>query len=156
MPKQFSTIIGVFALFLCAGQCSRSQESYLTVQACLRDDVGVGQFFEVMREVATSEGLRFEDQTASSEKDLETVGANKLLKRQRALTINVAIEGSKGLGVTATNLGLPPNQVALGFTEGSDAAKAHEFSRRLVHELSQRWRVERVPKGKGAFPMRSC
>jgi hypothetical protein len=84
------------------------------------------------------------------------MGADKLLKRDAALSIDVHIEGKGGMGVTAGNLGLRPYQVALGFTAGSDEAKAHRLSDQLVQALSQRWHVETIPQGKGAFPMKSC
>jgi hypothetical protein len=87
---------------------------------------------------------------------LKDVRDDGLVKLDHVPTINAGIEGKNGLGVTAGNLGLPSNQVALGFTTGSDAARAHRLSDRLVGALSKRWRVERVPRGKGAFPMSNC
>jgi hypothetical protein len=109
-----------------------------------------------MRSVADAENLKFVDGSAKTGNDLKIMGADKYLKRDPSLAINVGIEGDEGLGVTAGNLGLPPYQVALGFTAGSDAAKARRLSNRLVQALSQRWHVETVPQGKGVFPMKSC
>lgn len=136
--------------------CSRTQESFLTVQTCLVDQQGVAEFLETMRAVAKSESLRFVDGSLKTGESLKTIGADKSLKHDPALTIHVGIEGDGGLGVTAGNLGLPPYQVALGFTEGSDAAKAHRLSDKLVQALSRRWHVETVPQGKGALPMKTC
>ncbi len=116
----------------------------------------MSQFLGVMREVAKAESLKFADGSAKTGVELKTIGADNYLKRNPALTINVGIEGDGGMGVTADNLGLPPYQVALGFTAGSDAIKAHQLSDRLVKALSQQWRVETVPQGQGVSPMSSC
>jgi hypothetical protein len=138
------------------GGCSRAQESFLSVQTCVADQQGVAELKDMMRSTAQSEGLQFIDNSAQQASALKDVGADKALKRDVSRAIDVHIEGKDGLGVTAGNLGLPPYQVALGFTEGADPAKAHRLSDRLVQTLSQRWHVEVVPAGEGAMPMKTC
>jgi hypothetical protein len=123
---------------------------------CVVDDRGVAELKDLMRATAASEHLQFIDNSAQQGHELKAVGADKLLKRDASLAIDLHIEGNNGMGVTAGNLGLPPYQVAFGFTEGSDAAKAHELSARLIQALLRRWRVETIPAGKGATPMQSC
>lgn len=146
----------VFSMTIGLQGCSRNQESFLAIQLCVVDPQGVTQLKSVMRTVAKSENLQFIDNSAQQRNDLKTMGADELLKRDAALAIDVHIEGAEGMGVTAGNLGLPPYQVALGFTEGSDAVKAHQLSDRLVKALSQMWHVEKIPQGKGALPMKTC
>lgn len=141
---------------LCAFQCSGPQREFLAVQVCLVDERGEADFVQIMREVAHQEGLRFLDNSAATEDYLRDVRDKGQVKLEHIPTINVGIEGEKGLGVTAGNLGLPRNQVALGFTAGTDATKARRLSDRLVRALSKRWRIEKVPPKKGAFPMNNC
>jgi len=141
---------------LCAAKCSRAQEEFLAVQVCLVDESGKAQFTEIMREVARSEGLKFVDGSAETRDYLKDVRDKGQVKLDHLPTINMGIEGDHGLGVTAGNLGLPSNQVALGFTAGRNAAKAHKLADHLVQALSQQWRVQKVPKGQGSFPMTSC
>ena len=141
---------------LCAFKCSRAQEEFLAVQVCLVDEGASTQFAEIMREVARSEGLRFVDGSAETRDYLKDVRDKGQVKLDHVPTINMGIEGEHGLGVTAGNLGLPSNQVALGFTAGRNAAKAHKLADQLVQALSQRWHVQTVPKGQGSFPMTSC
>jgi hypothetical protein len=123
---------------------------------CVVDDPGVAALKGLMRATAATEHLQFIDNGAQEGSDLKATGADKLLKRDASLAIDLHIEGKGGLGATAGNLGLPPYQVALGFTAGSDAAKAHQLAARLIRALSQRWKVETIPAGKGAMPMKSC
>ena len=156
ISRYLKLLFGVSAMSLCAFKCSGPQREFLAVQVCLVDERGEAEFVKAMREVARLEGLRFLDNSADTESYLRDVRDRGLVKLEHVPTINVGIEGENGLGVTAGNLGLPSNQVALGFTAGSDAAKARRLSNRLVGALSQRWRVEKVPAGKGAFPMESC
>jgi len=144
------------SILVALNACSSPQKAFLTVQLCLVDQQGVDQFLNTMRTVAQTENLKFIDGSAKTGADLKTMGADKLLKSDPAHAINVAIEGEKGMGVTAGNLGLPPYQVALGFTAGSDMAKARRLSDRLVHALAQQWHVATVPQGKGAFPLEGC
>ena len=145
----------VTALLFISG-CEKRRQSFLTIQTCVVDKDGVDQLKNTMREIARSENLEFVDGSAETGADLKTIGADKALKRDAALTINVGIKDDSGIIVMGGNLGLPPYQVALGFGASSDAAKARRLSGRLVQALSQRWRVETVPQGRGVFPMKSC
>jgi len=111
---------------------------------------------QIMRDVASSQDLQFIDSSSSTEKSLNATRDAGLVKLSHVPTINVEIEGKHGLGVSASNLGLPSNQVVLGFTAGADTAKARKLSDNLVQALSRQWRVEKVEKGKGAFPMNGC
>ena len=156
MPKYLRVVIGVSAMALCAARCSQAQEAFLTVQVCLVDEGGTVHFIQTMREFARSEGLRFVDNSAETRDYLQDVRDKGQVKLDHVPTINMGIEGEHGLGVTAGNLGLPANQVALGFTAGANAAKAHKLADHLVQALSQRWRVQTVPKGQGVFPMSTC
>jgi hypothetical protein len=123
---------------------------------CVVNDRGVAELKTLMRAAAASENLQFIDNSANAASDLKEIGADKLLHRDASLAIDVHIEGEHGLGATAANLGLPPYQVSLGFTEGRDPAKAHRLSKQLIEALSKHWRVEAIPSGKGAMPMKSC
>ena len=125
--------------------CSRAQESFETIQMCVGNHRGVAELKNVMMTVAQSEGLQFIDNSAQQGTALKDIGADKALKRDAASVIDFYIEGANGMGVTAGNLGLPPYQVGLGFTEGDDPAKAHRLADQLVRALSQRWDVQRIP-----------
>jgi hypothetical protein len=132
------------------------QEPFLMVQMCVVDQTGVAKLKDVMRSIAKLEDLTYIDNSAQQGASLKAMGADKLLKQDAALAIDVHLEGDRGLGVSAGNLGLPPYQVALGFTEGTDATKAHRLSDRLVKALAQLWQIETVPQGQGALPMKTC
>jgi hypothetical protein len=153
MGRWLASVIGTTIL---VEGCSPAQEEFRSVQICVVDERGVAELNDLMRATAAAEHLQFIDNSAQQGSDLKAMGADKLLKRDASLAIDFQIEGNGGMGVTAGNLGLPPYQVGLGFTEGSDAAKAHQLSARLIHALSQRWQVETIPAGKGAMPMKSC
>ncbi len=109
-----------------------------------------------MRTVALSEGLQFVDNSAQQAVELKNMGADKALGRDAAFAIDFHIEGANGLGATAGNLGLPPYQVGLGFTQGDDPAKAHRLADKLIRALAERWDVQRVGLTKGVSLMESC
>lgn len=141
---------------LCGAKCSPAQTEFLVVQVCLADQTEIVELAEAMREVARAEGLRFTDGSAETANYLKSVRDKGLVQLDHIPTINMGIEGDYGLGVTAGNLGLPSNQVALGFTAGRNSAKAHKLANHLVRLLSKRWRVQRVPEGQGSLPITSC
>ncbi len=145
--------LGVILLTGCA---KKVDETYLTVQMCVHDQEGVKQFKSVMRVVAAAENLEFIDGSSEAGKNLKAMGADRALKRDAALAINVGIKGDGGTFVMGGNLGLPPYQVALGFGTGSEPTKARELSKHLVHLLTEKWNVEIVPQGKGVFAMKDC
>jgi hypothetical protein len=153
MGRWLASLIAIAAL---TEGCSPAQTPFRTVQICVADQQGVAKLKGLMREAAASERLQFIDNSVHQGNALKHIGADKLLKRDASLALDVHIEGNSGMGVTAGNLGLPPYQVALGFTEGADAAKAHRLSARLIQALSKNWHVETIPVDKGAIPMKSC
>ena len=143
-------------IILLSGCTKQRDETFLTVQMCVHDQAGVTHLKDVMRAAAKAENLQFVDASLETGESLKAMGADKALKRDASLAINVGIKGKGGTFVMGGNLGLPPYQVALGFGTGSDAAKAHQLSERLVRLLSDEWAVKAVPQGKGVFPMASC
>jgi hypothetical protein len=151
--RVFSLIAGVAS---CVAGCAGAQSAFEQVQMCVGNERGVAELKRVMRSVAQSENLQLIDNSAQQAQNLKEVGADRPLKRDVSRAIDLHIEGESGLGVTAGNLGLPPYQVGLGFTEGRDPAKAHRLANHLISRLSQRWDVQRVPSSEGIFPMKGC
>lgn len=156
MKNIFKPLILFLSLIFLIEGCSRTQEAFLSIQICLIDQQGVVKFLDIMQEVAKAENLTFIDSSAKTAAELKMIDPNKDAKRDLFRIIHVGIEGSGGMGVTAGNLGLPAYQIALGFTEGDDAVKAHQLSKRLVATLSQYWLIETVPAGQGALPLKAC
>ena len=156
MPQFPRLLLPIFVAVVALNGCARAQEAFQTVQMCVDNQRGVAELMNVMRTVAHSEGLQFIDNSAQQGVDLKNMGADKALGRDAAYAIDFHIEGESGLGATAGNLGLPPYQVGLGFTEGDDPAKAHKLANKLIRELSRRWDVQKVALTKGILPMKSC
>jgi hypothetical protein len=136
--------------------CFQAQEAFLTVQTCVVDREGMQQLLHIMQQVAKLENGEFINNSANSASGLRATGADNRLNEDASLAIDAHIELGRGAGVTASNLGLRPYQVAFGFTEGSYPAETHRLADRLVRELSQHWHVEKVPQGQGVVPMDSC
>lgn len=136
--------------------CSPTQKAFLTIRVCPVTQQGIGRLSEIMREAAESESLRFFDDSQRARTELETVGAGDDTNIDLARLVDLHIEGKKGLGATASNLGLPPDQIAIGFTSGADRKKARRLSERLVRNLSSQWDVQTVPQGQGVLPSDGC
>lgn len=135
--------------------CSSERGPSMIVELCVGSEKGISLFVDAMRQIAASQHMTFIDNSARTRHELETIGQGKLA-HQNPSTINIAIEGEDGLGVTAGNLGLSPFQVALGFTDSSDVVQGQRFSKAVLEALGKQWKITKIPAGKGAFPSESC
>lgn len=156
MPILPRMLLPMFVAVVALNGCQQAPEAFATVQFCVEDQRGVADLRNIMRTVGHSEGLQFIDNSAQQEVALRNMGADKALGRDAAYAIDLHIEGEGGLGATAGNLGLPPYQVGLGFSEGNDREKAHRLASKLIKALSQRWDVQRVSSTEGILPSSGC
>lgn len=146
----------IVVIAVCFAGCSGAQRTFEQVQLCVRDERGVAELKNVMQAVALSQNFQFLDNSAPQANVLKNIGADRALKRDVSHAIDLHVEGESGLGVTAGNLGLPPYQVGVGFTAGSNAVKARQLANNLISSLSQHWNVQRVPSSQGILPMKGC
>jgi hypothetical protein len=136
--------------------CSPGQRPLLMIQLCLNDDQGVAEFMSMMRAIAVSENLKFIDGGAETQSELKTVGAKMQKLDTPGAVINIGLDrGDRNL-MMGGNLGLPVYQVALGFSADSNLSEAQRFADIVVKRLGTRWRIEPVPTGTGAPPMKTC
>lgn len=156
-PSFWTLCIAVGASILIAG-CGAAQRNNRIVQFCVHDTAGVDDLRTVLRSFADAQSMTFIDNSAQTQADLQRIGVESPPQPEGEPLINMGINGPSGLGVTAGNLGLPGYQVALGFTEGTNAPKGKAFSDALVRELDQRWELVEVPNPdeRGAFPLSNC
>lgn len=101
-------------------------------------------FVRELESIARSQGARFVDNSAATEKDLDRIGnpnVEKILKRP---VINVGMQRDDGVALIATNVGVPDCQVAVGFTDGAKSSDARSFANMVVSKLEHHWRVEPV------------
>jgi hypothetical protein len=149
-------ILPLFLMTCCLSNCSGAKESFLTVEMCVVNDAGINQLRKILEITARKEHLQFVDNTADAQHDMTvTSQTNRDLVEAHRL-FHVAVQRSDGMGVTATNLGLPKYQVVLGFTDGADHGTAKAFADRMVMVLASQWKITTIPPRKGATPMRNC
>jgi hypothetical protein len=132
--------------------CAPGKGPFLLVQICLGDERNLLEFTKMMRAVAQSYQMKFADASVRIKRELQAIHA----LRQADPIIYMGVERNDGLAVVAGNVGLPGYQVALRFSEGSDASETTAFADSVVRSLERRWHVERVPASRGALPMNAC
>jgi hypothetical protein len=137
--------------------CTPGKRPFMIAQVCLQTAQDVTAFTHELQRIAKSEGARFVDNSENTGKELraaENPNVDKLVSRR---VINMGIERTQRIGLTAGNLGLGYG-VAIGFSEGSNPPEAHKFADRVVSQLGQHWHVEFVPNPaeSGALPMANC
>jgi hypothetical protein len=136
--------------------CHHGLPPVLTVQMCLSNQQDVSRFLAVMQSISQTEGMRFVDGSADTEKLLQGSGNPDKERGTGSPAINVGILGEDGTGAIAGNLGLPPFQVAIGFPAGTNPTKARAFAELTVKRLQQQWRVVPIAAGSGAMPLADC
>lgn len=132
------------------------ERPFLMAQVCVRDKAGMVELVDALKAIAAEKRLRFADNTAAAQRDLKTVGYADRDRADGSPALNVAVERHDGLGVGATNLGLPGYQVALGFTEGTDKGETERFTNDVIATIEKHWVVERLPAETRALPKPGC
>ena len=157
MIRSCVRLLAVLAFFVILDGCGQGKRPFLIAQVCLRNADDLSAFAREMQSIARSQASRLIDRSAESQKQLETIGHPFEGARTKPI-VNLGVELRDGVGLMVGNLGLPGYQVAVGFSEGSNAPAAHQFAQTVVKKLEEHWHVEIVPDpGKsGALPMRNC
>jgi hypothetical protein len=153
--KLFGACVLVIVSFLLAG-CALGKRPFLMVQMCLSNAKGIDEFIRELKSVAAAEKLKFVDNSGNAERELKEVGYAGRERTGGSRVIDVRVIRNDGMGIGASNVGLPGYQVAMGFSEGSDPSEAHRFADAVIKRLEQHWRVEKVPPGTGALPKPDC
>lgn len=136
--------------------CEPGRRPFLMVQMCLSNEQDVAALIDELKSIASAEQLEFVDNSRNTERELRAVGYSGHERTGGSRAINVGVLRKDGMGIGAGNLGLPGYQVAMGFSEGSNAVEAHDFANRVLARLKKHWPVEVVPVGTGAQPMAGC
>jgi hypothetical protein len=157
MYGKLTAICTLVAVSLLLTGCAPGKRPFLMVQMCLSNEQGVEEFIDELRSIAAADKLEFIDNSSNAERGLNETGyvGNERTGGSRVMDIRVVRRD--GMGIGATNVGLPGYQVAMGFAEGgSTAVEAQDFAKRVLSRLKKRWSVELVPTGAGAGPMAAC
>lgn len=132
--------------------CQPRNESLAQIQFCLTEGSDSEKLKAVFQELGRSENITYFDWSSETQKLLEG-SDNRFDIRKSFPIINIGLRRKDGLGVGGGNAGFPAEQVAFGFTSGTDLNEARRFSRRVVNRLTKTWTVHYVPPNKGAFPL---
>lgn len=124
----------------------------LSAQICVRDKNGMKLMFEELQAIASAKHMQYVDNSTKTQRDLRAVGYAHLVDP----VVNISVERADGLGVGATNVGLPTFQIALGFTEGSNPEESRDFADGVIRRLEVHWHVERMPANLGVTPDNNC
>lgn len=142
------------ALALSVSACGHGERSFLQVQFCLSKAAGTTELQQVLQQIARDEHMEFTDRSADTEAELRAMKDALPPEVVRSFPIiNMSVRRG-GVGLGGGNLGLGPDQVALGF--GPNTPEGRAFASRAVRRLQQNWKLVQVPADKGAFPLKNC
>ena len=155
-PRTSGYCLAMTILFSALGCSQHQQEAFKTVKVCVADSQGINRLAQIMRESAKAEGMTYIDNTAATRRGLSVTAQSDRDRKEAEWVVNFEIQGSNGMGVTATNLGHSPFEMALGFSVGSNRFEAESFAERLIGTLKARWRVVSVQKGEDSQKLTKC
>ena len=138
------------ALSVSLGCSSNRPESPQMVQFCLRDG-DVDRLIDLLRQVASENGLNFVNLSSASQRDL-----SRLKMDPGYRVIDISASRRDGLGLAAGNLGLGAHEIAVGFTKGANAQESAKFIQNVMNMLESRWDVRSVVEGQGAMKSPEC
>ncbi|MXP43958.1 hypothetical protein [Allopontixanthobacter sediminis] len=135
------------------------------IQFCLESPNEIPAFTIFMRELAKEHEMRFYDRSRETHIELQSLRDRHLELQSPASdnenvplndrTVNIGAARGDDFSFGAGNLGMPTDQVVIGFN-GNDFKAAHAFADIAVEKLSDRWNVKEVAAGQGAFPVAHC
>lgn len=153
MPRLFSVLIVCSAVL---GACTQGKRPFVQAQICLPGPQDRAAFIRLIRAVGEANHMSYIDRSSDTEAELRATDHVLSKLGQHDPVMNLGLLGKGGLNITAANLGLPQHEIVIGFSEGSDPARAHRLADEVLNELKQKWHVELVPQGQGARGMKVC
>jgi hypothetical protein len=135
--------------------CEPPQQAFESIQICVGDANGVETLAQELRLFAAQEKMIFIDNTSYARRGLAATSQSADDLRESKWVVMFVVQNSRGLGVTATNLGGGRFDFGLGFTSGGEPDAASQFANRLEKRLATHWAVHHLPPGQGALPS-SC
>lgn len=143
-------------LALLMSGCVSTSKVY-QVEVCLADERQTSEFYMFMRDVASSNGLRFLDGGDSIEQDGLTLDHLAHVKPINGKIIYFGAESNTGHGgFTAGNLGLNPFQLGVGMSPSRDSSFNVKKINATIDEISKRWIANRVKQSLTFRPRPGC
>jgi hypothetical protein len=143
------------ALIAAMAGCSEGKHPFRMVQLCLADTQEIPTFTSFMNEIAQSYRMQFFDRSGQTHDELQLLASDNKSVPVNGRAVNIGADRGNEFSFGAGNLGLPTNQIAIGFN-GNDLNEAKAFSDATVERLSTKWRIHEVPRGRGASPLTRC
>jgi hypothetical protein len=148
MLARFLILVALLSLF---SSCSNQKQiPFRIVQICLPNPDDTTRLVTMLKATAAIKGMTFIDNTARARKGLAVTAQSQAQRDEAKWVISLIVQGSDGLGATATNLGLAPSEVAIGFTAGRSNDVAQAFADHLTEKIASRWKVVPVLKEQAA------
>ncbi len=144
-------VIGLMALVGCAP----GRPPFAQAQICLHNAAEIGELKKELYILAIETKGKATDSSPISSDEMRETGLDQFHRRPGDLLL-LGIEKSNGVGLTATNAGLPAQEVRTGFSAGSDLVDGRRFEFAVLDHLKRRWKVQLVPGDVGIGPMKGC
>jgi hypothetical protein len=148
-------IVVLAAATACLAGCSPGTAPFRMVQFCLAGTQEIPAFASFMDQLAQQHHMEFTDRSGQTEGELRALASDNKNVPVVSPLVNIGADYAGDFNFSAGNLGMPANQIVIGFN-GTKPDEARHFADAVVRQLSSRWHVHEVPRGRGASPLSEC
>jgi hypothetical protein len=148
--------VAPLAIFLMGlAGCAEGKRPFRMVQFCLAGPEEIPAFTSFMNEIAQDNRMEFTDRSSQTHNELRSLASDNKNVSANDRAVNIGAERGSDFSFGAGNLGLPTQQIVIGFNgDNPEAAKA--FADSVVKKLSLKRHIHEVPEGRGAAPLSRC
>ena len=147
--------VAMIAILVGLEGCSPGRAPFRMVQFCLAGPQEIPAFTSFMDEIAQQSRLEFTDRSGQADDELRSLASDNHNVPLNGRLLNIGADRSGEVSFSACNLGLPANQIVVGFN-GKNVSAARQFATAVIEKLSAHWHVHQVPAGQGAKPLADC
>jgi hypothetical protein len=157
MAAMRATLLSIVLLFG-AASCGTGERPFRMVQFCLSGTHEIDELKTVVRSIAASNGLMFQDRSADAERELTAIAERSKDLPVAHPTLVISARAPDGMGFSAGNFPDAASQIVVGFSKADDDGLARRLSENVVNTLEKRWRIREVPNvaESGASPLKEC
>lgn len=137
----------LLALSVVVVSCSDSRRSNLLVQVCVNSHEEVDSLVNFAKIVAIDSGANFTDRSAQSLEELKQIKSNAIRSNKRL--VNVSVRTNNYDGFSIGNLGVPDNQIIIGFSGENESTSSIAMREKILQYVEKRWKYIILPDGVG-------
>lgn len=127
-----------------------------TVQVCVVDEAGLGEFKALVASVAKEERIEVKDQSSERARQYAWLAKNEPKFQYVEPVTDLFGKRRDGFGIWAQSMQQQSYNIFVGFLPGHDRDADRELTDDVIERFAEKWVVRRLKENEGAFPLDGC